>query len=250
MACNVSVFLLTFNLISVISNAQNLKSAENSFVVIELFTSEGCSSCPPADKVLSEVIADARKNKKPIYAMSFHVDYWNRLGWKDPYSNVKYTFRQNNYTDAMGELEVYTPQVFVNGKTSFVGSDKKRLLSEIGNEIKIPSACQLKLMKSDSSTADTLIINYVASKTDKNYTLYIALVQRGLLSKVGRGENSGKTLTHDNVVRAFENTDLLFPNGSMKIPVNKFTLNQNFSIYGYVQQKQTKKILAATGFDL
>ena len=97
------------------------QTEKNSFVVIELFTSEGCSSCPPADKVLSEVIADARKNNKPIYAMSFHVDYWNRLGWKDPYSDFLFTNRQNNYSDVLGEREVYTPQVFVNGKIYFVG---------------------------------------------------------------------------------------------------------------------------------
>lgn len=228
--------------------SQSIKS--NSFVVVELFTSQGCSTCPPADKLLSEVIADARKNRKPIYAMSFHVDYWNKSGWKDPYSKFQFTNRQNNYVSAMGEKEVYTPQVFVNGKMGFVGSDKKRLLSEADKELKTPAMVSLSLSKSDSSTTDTLFIKYTASKTDKNLNLYVALVQRGIITKIGKGENAGKTLKHDNVVRAFESVPLNSLKGTLKIPVKNLKLNANFSVYGYVQQKQTKKILAATGFDL
>ncbi|MEP7169947.1 MAG: DUF1223 domain-containing protein [Bacteroidota bacterium] len=221
----------------------------NSFAVVELFTSEGCNTCPPADKLLSEIIADARKNKKPIYAMEFHVDIWNRLGWKDPYSSFKFTYRQKNYTDALGEMEVYTPQVFINGNKPLVGSDKKRMLSEIDKELKTPSEIILKITKNNLSTADTLLIDYESSKTDKNMNLYVALVQRGLVSKIGKGENSGKTLTHDNVVRVFENTPLITEKGTIKIPVSKFKLYGNFSLYGFVQQKLNKKILAATGFD-
>jgi hypothetical protein len=232
------------------SIAQTSKIAANSFVVVELFTSEGCNTCPPADKLLSEIIKDARKNKKPVYAMEFHVDIWNRLGWKDPFSTFKYTYRQKNYTDALGEMEVYTPQLFVNGNKPFVGSDKKRLLNEIDQELKNPSTIILNISKNNLSTADTLLIDYESSKTDKNMNLYVAVVQRGLVSKVGKGENAGKTLTHDNVVRVFENTPLLSQKGTLKIPVSKFKLNQDFSVYGFVQQKLNKKILAATGFDL
>src|ERR1700704_3504458 len=95
-------FLLVFS--TEFSKAQTVKATVNSFAVVELFTSEGCNTCPPADKLLSEIITDARKNKKPIYAMEFHVDIWNRLGWKDPYSNFQFTYRQKNYTDVLGEM--------------------------------------------------------------------------------------------------------------------------------------------------
>lgn len=241
-----SIYCLLFWLL--FFNKQGI--SQNHFAVVELFTSEGCYSCPPADKVLSEIIATARKNNQPIYAMSFHVDYWNRLGWKDPYSNFLFTNRQNNYSSALGEREVYTPQVFVNGKTSLVGSDKNKLLSKIDDELKNSSNIILKLIKNNLSSADTLFINYESSKTDKNYNLCVSLVQRGITSKVGRGENGGKTLYHDNVVRHFESIPLLFSKGTVKIPVKKFFLNSTFSVYGYVQQKQTKHVLAATGFDL
>lgn len=219
------------------------------FAIVELFTSQGCNACTAADKILSEVIADARKNKKPVYAMSFHVEYWNKLGWKDPYSSLKFTNRQKNYSSVLGEREVYTPQIFVNGNTPFVGSDKKRLLSEIDKELKISPSVSLKLSRSDSTTTDTLRIDYVSSKTDKNFNLYIALVQRNIVTKVVKGENAGKTLTHDNIVRIFETIPLLSPSGELKISVKMFSLNNNFSIYGFIQQKQTKHILAATGFD-
>ena len=230
--------------------AQLSKTPVNSFVVVELFTSEGCNTCPPADKILSEIIADARKNKKPIYALEFHVDIWNRLGWKDPFSRYQFTIRQKNYNDALAEMEIYTPQLFVNGNKPFVGTDKKRLLNEIDQELKKPAPVTLSLSKNELSTSDTLLIEYESSKTDKNLNVYIALVQRGLVSKVGKGENSGKTLTHENVVRTFENVPLLSQKGTIKIPVSKFKLNKDFSIYGFIQQKITKKILAAAGFDL
>jgi len=247
--CSIILFFFT-GFVFAQSKKPEVKPAPVGFAVVELFTSQGCSTCPAADKILSEAIAEARKNKKPVYAMSFHVDYWNRLGWKDPYSSVQFTFRQKNYSDALGEKEIYTPQLFVNGKTAFVGSDKKRLLAEIDKELIIPAKVTLQLSKSDSSAADTLWIDYVSSKTDKNYNLYVALVQRGIVTRVSKGENAGKMLAHDNVVRVFKTIPLLTLKGTLKIPVKKFTLNSNFSIYGYVQQKQTKKILGVAGFDL
>lgn len=229
-------------------HAQAAKHEQSSFVVIELFTSQGCNTCPPADKLLSEVIADARKSHKPIYAMSFHVDYWNKLGWKDPFSSLAFTKRQNNYVSALKEAEVYTPQVFVNGKTSFVGSDKKKLLAEIDKELKSSSQISLTVTK-DSLLRDTLFLKYTSSKADKNYSLVVAVVQRGIVTKVNKGENSGKTLGHDNVVRSFEIFPLNTVNGTAKISMKKLSLNNNFSLYAYVQQKQSKHILAATGFD-
>src|SRR5258706_7835451 len=94
-------------------------------VVIELFTSQGCSSCPAADKNLAEIIEDAEKNGQPVYGLSFHVDYWNYIGWKDPYSNPGYTARQHQYAQKLNSESVYTPQMIVNGEIEFVGSNKK-----------------------------------------------------------------------------------------------------------------------------
>src|SRR5271167_1475342 len=92
--------------------------------VVELFTSEGCSSCPPADAALAEMAANARKSGAPVFALAFHVDYWNYLGWTDRFSDAAYTRRQSDYARAFNTDQVYTPQMIVNGVDQFVGSDR------------------------------------------------------------------------------------------------------------------------------
>ena len=94
--------------------------------VVELFTSQGCSSCPPADALLRKIHEYAEENKLPVYVLSFHVDYWNRLGWTDPYSDPTYTQRQRAYARHFGTDRVYTPQMIVGGEREFVGSNGKQ----------------------------------------------------------------------------------------------------------------------------
>src|ERR1700744_6104626 len=100
--------------------------AGKGFAVIELFTSEGCSSCPPADALVARVQKES--NDKPVYILAFHVDYWNRLGWKDVFSSAEYSERQNQYARWLKLSSVYTPQIVVNGRTEFVGSEEANLL--------------------------------------------------------------------------------------------------------------------------
>ena len=107
----------------------------------------------------------------------------------------------------------------------------------------------LQISKSTILKADTLVLNYNTNKADKNYSLVVAVVQRGLTNKIGKGENSGKTLTHDNVVRVFEIFPVDSAKGIVQIPMKKFKAEKNCSLYAYVQQKQSKQILAVTGFD-
>jgi len=92
--------------------------------VVELFTSEGCSSCPPADRILSRLTAETQRDHRRIYTLSFHVDYWDRLGWRDPYSSSANSDRQRQYAELMKLQSVYTPQMIVNGRIEFVGSDQ------------------------------------------------------------------------------------------------------------------------------
>src|SRR3954452_5453128 len=96
-------------------------SKGKAFAVIELFTSEGCSSCPPADELVSRLLSE---NKQNIYILSFHVDYWNRLGWKDSFSDPAFSARQKQYANYLSLDGVYTPQIVVNGEHQFVGSDE------------------------------------------------------------------------------------------------------------------------------
>ncbi len=239
------VLLITFST----GNAQVTKTENPGFALVELFTSQGCSSCPSAEKVLSEVVGDAAKNNKPVYVLSYHVDYWNKYGWKDPYSSMRFTRRQSNYVSATASDEVYTPQVYVNGNEGFVGSDSKRLNIEIEKGIKTLPKQTLQITKSNVTAVDTLVLNYTVTKSDANYNLVVAVVEKSVTTKVGKGENIGKTLTQDNIVRLFDVYPLDSIKGTVKLAKNKLTLNNNFSLIAFVQQKQNKKVLSATSLN-
>jgi len=223
------------------AHAQNTNSG---FAVVELFTSEGCSSCPPAEKVMSKLIDDAKKNHKNIYCLEYHVDYWNRGGWKDPFSKNQFTMRQNNYSSALQQRELYTPQMIVNGEAEFVGSNAEKADAAISKALMTGSKMDLKVMP-DSAAADTLYLHYSANQPDKNFSLHFAIVENHLVSKVGKGENSGRTLTHDGVVRILYSIPFDKLSGNAKVPVKGITLNENCELISFVQNKQTMKILGA-----
>jgi hypothetical protein len=219
------------------------------FVVLELFTSQGCSSCPPADKLLGKIIDDAQKNNKPVYAMEFHVDYWNKYGWKDPYSSFKYTLRQQNYVNVLPITQAYTPQLIVNGETAFVGSDEKQANTLIEKSLKALATVDLTIQYK-GSVNDSMLVDYAASKTDKNYSLKIALVEKKAANAVDKGENSGKTLSHHNVVCIFSSYDLKDLKGEIKLPLNKKIPDKNYMLIAFVQHRQSMKIVAATSVNL
>ncbi len=103
------------------------------FAVVELFTSEGCSSCPPADELVARIQKEYKD--QPVYILAFHVDYWNRLGWRDVFSNAGYSARQSEYAKYLNLPQVYTPQIVVNGKKEFVGSEEGTLRDAIKNSL-------------------------------------------------------------------------------------------------------------------
>ena len=164
-------------------------------IVVELFTSEGCSSCPPADALLAELAG-----RPGLLALSFHVDYWDRLGWKDPFSSPDATRRQHGYADLLGLATVYTPQIVVDGKWQAVGSDRSEveqaLASARRNRDEVPLAlavdhgrAQITLGQDGGRiAADLLLIGF----------------DRRHVTAVSRGENGGRTLSHVDVVRSIE----------------------------------------------
>ena len=117
------LFVIISLLIAGSAFKSNFKSSASfqPVAVIELFTSQGCSSCPSADQLLSQTINEAKKDGRKIFALSFHVDYWNRLGWADPFSTNEYSQRQRAYAAQLNDNSVYTPQMIVNGSRQFVG---------------------------------------------------------------------------------------------------------------------------------
>lgn len=164
-------------------------------IVVELFTSEGCSSCPPADALLAEFAG-----RPDVLALSFHVDYWDRLGWTDPFSSPDATRRQHGYAELLGLATVYTPQMVVDGRWQAVGSDRSEVEQALGsarrNRDEVPVALAVDhgraqiMLGQDSSrvAADLLLIGF----------------DRRHVTAVSRGENGGRTLSHVDVVRSIE----------------------------------------------
>ena len=169
--------------------------------VVELFTSEGCSSCPPADRVLAELAARAEAGSLPVYTLSFHVDYWNSLGWRDRFSSSRYSERQGNYSAVGAHGRVYTPQVVVNGEQECVGSDAARIDSLVGSALGRKPRTRIAL---EATRGDHVVeVNYVVTGDTQDRVLNLALVEPHADSKVERGENAGEHLAHVNVVRVF-----------------------------------------------
>ncbi len=165
-------------------------------VVVELYTSQGCNSCPPADALLGEIA-----RQPGVIALSFHVDYWNYLGWHDPFSNKKFTYRQKEYAMALRQTGVYTPQVVVQGRRGEVGSDRRSVMQAIADARKAKPGATVVLEKIEGSRL-RVVVNAVNGAKGAN--VYLALFDRRHATKIPRGENEGKTLTNHHVVREWK----------------------------------------------
>src|SRR6187397_2274822 len=137
-----SVSLLTISF-STVSLKNKMTKEQDGFALIELFTSEGCSSCPAADVALEEI--QKKYNDKNVLILSYHVDYWNKLGWKDIFSDVSFTQRQEYYSNIFRLNNIYTPQAVVNGEKEFLGSNKSKLISSIEEQLNEKSPVYIKL---------------------------------------------------------------------------------------------------------
>jgi hypothetical protein len=154
------------------------------FAVLELFTSEGCSSCPPADDLMARVQKEA--GNKAVYVLAYHVDYWNRNGWKDVFSKAEFSRRQYQYSQWFTG-QVYTPQVIVNGKTEFVGSDASAVHQAINETLTKPASA--KLIISGATAGSSIRLSYEIVGKANDAQLMIAVVQKHAVTDVKAGEN-------------------------------------------------------------
>jgi len=210
------------------------------FAVVELFTSEGCSSCPAADNAL-ETIAENYKDN--VFVLSFHVDYWNRLGWKDAFSSAAWSERQRAYAAVFEKEGVYTPQAIVNGTEQFVGSDIDKLNSTIRNDLKngINEAPALKL----NSTSNNRVELTYFIKENPNAVLNIALVQLHAVTNVKSGENGGRTLKHVNIVREFKTVAANDATSSISFTIPAGLTAADCKLIAFVQDSRTFKTSGA-----
>lgn len=222
-------------------------------VLVELFTSEGCSSCPPADALLKSLSEQQPVASTEIIAFEEHVDYWNHLGWKDPFSSAEFSERQNQYARALGNSGVYTPQMIVDGHTALVGSRSREAQKVIEKAAAQPKvAVQLIALPSPrnrNASFDIKVsgLSQVAGGHDAE--LWIAITEKGLHSDVKAGENSGENLQHAPVVRAIFKSNSFSGASDYQTRTNAKIdaswQSENLSFVAFVVEKNTRKIIGA-----
>ncbi|MEQ9363375.1 MAG: DUF1223 domain-containing protein, partial [Leptospirales bacterium] len=230
-------------------------------IVIELFTSQGCSSCPPADRVLSLLRQTGQIDGIPIVTLSEHVDYWNRLGWTDPYSMPLFSDRQAAYARAINRSNrIYTPQMVVDGREEFVGHDLRRATEAVrraADRERIPLELNVIRSASGSDRALTAILR-VRAKTAASRPglksalsgadVLIAISEDGLDDRVQRGENAGHTLRHDGVVRQLIRREALASATDTRaatIKLNREWKTERIRIVAWLQDRESLAILGA-----
>jgi hypothetical protein len=229
----------------------------NGFALVELFTSEGCSSCPPADKLVAQLRKD--NDGKNVFVLGYHVDYWDKLGWKDAFSNEAWTERQYNYAKQLKLESVYTPEVIVNGRQEMIGSDARKMRSAIAEALAKQPAATLTLQEASTSagnsgtTRETISYTIESNAAElnsvgglKNKVLLIALVQKTASSDVRAGENAGRKIDHINVVLALKKVALKGRTKGQEILEIPADLHRvEYSVTAFIQDQEDGSIIAA-----
>lgn len=223
----------------------DLTSGEG-FAVVELFTSQGCSSCPPADQVLANLHHQAREAGWPVYALSYHVDYWDRLGWTDPYASRQATERQYAYADVFRSNRVYTPQMIVNGHTQFVGSRQSVAHRVVQSALDEPQVFGITLDSVERDGRRATINAALDHEPVEGTTLVVAAVEPQLENAVDRGENRGRQLHHSAVVRTFEQVRLTGRSQVVTLNLPADTADRSLEIVAFLQDGIAGRIEAAT----
>ena len=238
------------------ASAQPGKPAATASVLVELFTSEGCSTCPPADRLLTELDENQPVNGAQVIALSEHVDYWNRLGWKDPFSAALFTERQTDYSRTLRVEDIYTPQMIVDGRTEFVGNQRAAALEAIARAAQSPKASIEEVVKSSGSDSITLSLqvgNVPDLSRNDRADVMLAITESGLMSKVARGENAGRQLTHSAVTRklvkigAVEGKDF---KAEPVVHLDSIWKRARLRAVVFVQERASRRILGAKAIPL
>ena len=217
------------------------KKAVKGFALLELYTSEGCSSCPPADELMGRIQNEYKDDN--VYVLSYHVDYWDRQGWKDVFSNADYTKRQYDYAKFLGKEPIYTPQLIINGKADYIASQETLVRNGIKSALSKPVTTDLFLEASQAN--NNLNVNYNIEGSFKNSNLLVAIVQKIAKSNVKRGENANRILSHYQIVHHLHSVALKDKKGTVSIHLPKSFNEKDFEVIGFVQDLKTGSILGA-----
>jgi hypothetical protein len=225
-------------------------------VIVELFTSEGCSSCPPADDVLTKLVTTQPIPGAQVIALGEHVDYWDRLGWRDPFSSAQFSKRQSDYVAGVFHLGgAYTPQMVVDGREEFVGSDYRAATAAIAKAIH-EDVARVRVSLALLQPTDTSLLVAVRVESSVNGPkrvspeVWLAVTEDGLQTHVQRGENGGRTLHHTAVVRTLTRLGLMTsasPTWSMSqsVPTAAGWTSHALQLVAFVQDPSTRQVLGA-----
>jgi hypothetical protein len=211
-------------------------------VLIELFTSEGCSSCPPADALLERLQKEQPVAGAQLIVLSEHVDYWNDLGWKDPFSDASFSARQAAYGGRS-----YTPQAVIDGGTDVVGSDRQDIL-RAAKAAAVVAHGNIQLVRLSDSRV-RISISGLSGHPDA--AVMVAVVEDALVSRVEKGENAGRTLRHTAVVRALNEVGQVEKgadwNAQVQVPTNVSWKNPR--VVAFVQELRSRRVVAAAALE-
>ena len=218
-------------------------------VLAELFTSEGCSSCPPADRILEMLVTDQPVDGVYVVGLSEHVTYWDHQGWRDPFGSRLLTYRQNQYGGHFNLESVYTPQLVIDGTAQFVGSDTAQLKRALTEAARVPKpALMITAAHSDKGLAVSASGPGVTAGVAEGAELLWALTEDNLVVDVKRGENARRTLRHSGVVRTLVARKLdpakSAANTSAVIPLEGEWKHENLRLVAFVQATKTKRVLS------
>ena len=219
--------------VAVAASKESLSAKGKTPVLVELFTSEGCSSCPPADKNLAALSKQANGDTE-IITLGMHVDYWNNLGWNDPFSAAKFSQRQSFYSDTFKLDGVYTPQMVVDGTYQFVGGNSNEAAKAIAEAVKTPKA-NVEL----AATGSTLKVKISDLPEHTFANVFLAIAEDNLSSSVKRGENGGRVLSHTSVVRELRTI------GSFDAAAKNFETETTFQIPANWKRENIKLVVFA-----
>jgi hypothetical protein len=224
-------------------------------VVVELFTSEGCSSCPPADALLARLAEEPLAGNVQLIALEEHVDYWNDLGWTDPFSSRDWTSRQYVYSGVLRNGNPYTPQMVVDGTAEFVGSrtqQARQAIREAAGKAKIPVTLAQGNSEGNGKGNFSAKVGKLEGITKGDAAeVWLAITETGLHSAVTRGENAGEDLHHAAIVRSMRKLgeakgdgETSFT-GDASVPLQKEWKRENLKAVLFVQEKKSRRILGA-----
>lgn len=220
----------------------NLENKGEGFAVVELFTSEGCSSCPPADELLADIQKETKG--KNVFLLAFHVDYWDRLGWKDRFSKEENTDRQRQYKHWLGLNVMYTPQFVINGSSEFAGNSKSTLYKKVSEALSKATVSNISLEVKTSG--NSLNVQYKTDRKIENTSLFLAIVTKKATTKVERGENTGSLLNHVQIVSDSFRFPLKVKEDTVEISMPSNSDVKDHELIGLVQNNTTGEIIAAT----